>query len=128
MALLVVGQRYSGLSLPLAEQAFESTTTTELASAAVKLAITAWCVGGGFFGGEVTPLFVAGAATGSGLAGLFGVSPVIGASIGFGSIFAARTRTPIAGVLLTLEVFGLTMAVLGAIAAAAGVLAARVAQ
>lgn len=128
VVLLIIGPRFGGLSLPLAEGAFVGSGSSGLAAAAIKLAITAWCVGGGFFGGEVTPLFVAGAATGSGLAGLFGVSPIIGASVGFGAIFADRTKAPITGVLLTLEVFGPTMALLASVAAGAGVLAARAAQ
>ncbi|HJW32638.1 MAG TPA: chloride channel protein [Holophagaceae bacterium] len=73
---------------------------------ALKLAITAWCLGWGFKGGEVTPLFVSGALLGAVAAGWLHLpAPFLGA-VGFVTLFGAASHTPLTSLLLGLELFG----------------------
>lgn len=76
------------------------------AAFAIKLLLTVWCLGWGFKGGEVTPLFVSGALLGAALAPVFGL-PITGlAAVGFVTLFAAASHTPLAGLILGVELFG----------------------
>ncbi|WP_193211656.1 voltage-gated chloride channel family protein [Luteolibacter marinus] len=71
-----------------------------------KLVFTAVTVSSGFKGGEVTPLFFIGAALGSALAGWLGTPPELFAALGFVAVFAGATNTPVACVLMGVELFG----------------------
>src|ERR1035438_8918330 len=73
---------------------------------AAKAAFTVLCLGFGFKGGEVTPLFVIGALLGTALAPLFGLPPPFLATIGFIALFAAASNTPLASTLMGIELFG----------------------
>ncbi|WP_018899673.1 voltage-gated chloride channel family protein [Rhizobium sp. 2MFCol3.1] len=70
----------------------------------------------GFKGGEVTPLFFIGAALGNALAALFGAPPDLFAGLGFVAIFAGATNTPLACMIMGIELFGATHAVYLAVA------------
>ncbi len=72
-----------------------------------KLALTALCLSGGFKGGEVTPLFFVGATFGNVLATSLGAEPAIFAAFGFVAVFAAASHTPVAGICLAAELFGI---------------------
>lgn len=101
----VVGRNYLGLSLPLVEHALvgqDSTWTVPM----LKLAFTAVCLGSGFVGGEVTPLFIIGATLGAAVSGPLGIDPLLGAAVGYVSVFAAAANTPIACAVMAVEVFG----------------------
>lgn len=104
-AVALVGRDYLGLSLPLAEAAL-SGSHTDLQVPFLKLAFTALCLGAGFVGGEVTPLFIIGATLGSAIAPTLGLSPVVGAAIGFVAVFAGAANTPIACMVMGYELFG----------------------
>ncbi len=71
-----------------------------------KLLFTAVTLATGFKGGEVTPLFFMGAAMGNTLAGIFGVPVDLMAGLGFIAVFAGATNTPLACVLMGVELFG----------------------
>lgn len=71
-----------------------------------KLVFTAVTVGGGFKGGEVTPLFFIGAALGNTLAALTGTPVDLLAALGFLAVFAAATNTPLACTMMGVELFG----------------------
>jgi H+/Cl- antiporter ClcA len=73
---------------------------------AAKVLFTVVCLGFGYKGGEVTPLFVIGALLGVALAPLFGLPPTFLATIGFISLFAAASNTPLASTLMGIELFG----------------------
>lgn len=105
----IVGPAYLGLSLPLADTALAG---AEVAAAAwlCKLLLTAVTVGSGFPGGEVTPLFVVGSTLAAVVAPLVGVDPVLAAACGFVATFAAAAGTPLAGVVMAAEVFGIRSA------------------
>jgi H+/Cl- antiporter ClcA len=71
-----------------------------------KLVFTAVTVSSGFKGGEVTPLFFIGAALGNALAGLMGAPPGLFAALGFVAVFAGASKTPLACMLMGMELFG----------------------
>lgn len=99
---------YNGLSLPLLAAAFEEPEAVPTFAFLFKLVLTAVTLGVGFKGGEVTPLFVIGAALGATLAGPLGLPADFLAAIGFIAVFAAAANTPIACVVMGAELFGTT--------------------
>ena len=102
----LVGRAYLGLSLPLISNALAGDHTS-LGEPFAKLAFTVVCIGAGFVGGEVTPLFVIGTTLGAALAPMLGLDPVVGAAVGFGAVFAGATNTPAACAVMGMELFGL---------------------
>ncbi|HYF61802.1 MAG TPA: chloride channel protein [Herpetosiphonaceae bacterium] len=101
---------YSGLSLPLLAQAF-SPAGVPVPAFAIKLILTALTLGVGFKGGEVTPLFVIGATLGATLGRWLGAPGDFMAALGFIAVFAAAANTPMACVLMGVELFGASMLV-----------------
>lgn len=73
-----------------------------------KLLFTAICVGSGFKGGEVTPLFFVGATLGHALATLLGAPTEMFAAAGLVAVFCAASHTPWMGAVLGTELFGLS--------------------
>lgn len=71
-----------------------------------KLVFTVVTLGSGFKGGEVTPLFFIGASLGNVLAALTGAPVDVMAALGFLSVFAGATNTPIACTVMGVELFG----------------------
>lgn len=71
-----------------------------------KLLFTVVTVASGFKGGEVTPLFFIGAALGNTLAMAMGAPVDLLAGLGMVAIFAGATNTPIASMVLGVELFG----------------------
>jgi H+/Cl- antiporter ClcA len=96
---------FLGLSLPLATRSVHGEDVVLWAFAA-KLVFTVITLGSGFLGGEVTPLFVIGAALGHALGRLLGVDPAFMAMLGFVAVFAGASNTPLACVLMGVELFG----------------------
>jgi H+/Cl- antiporter ClcA len=118
----IVGRQYLGLSLHLGDAALDGATTS-FADPGWKLLLTALCIGTGFIGGEVTPMFVMGATLGGAVAHVCGVDPAVGASIGFASVFCGAANAPIACTVLAIEVFGARMGVPAGVACAAAFVA-----
>ncbi len=96
--------RYAGLGVPVIVEAFQHVLGPQ--DFAWKLALTALTLGAGFKGGEVTPLFFIGAALGSALAGVLPLPVALLAGMGFVGVFAGAANTPLACLLLGLELFG----------------------
>ncbi len=71
-----------------------------------KIVFTTITLSSGFKGGEVTPLFFIGAALGNTLAILCGAPVDLFAALGFVSVFAGATNTPIACTIMAVELFG----------------------
>ncbi len=105
ISFLLNTRDYNGLSLPLLAQAFEPQGVVPWAFA-LKLLLTGLTLGVGFKGGEVTPLFVIGATLGSALAQLFGLPSDLLAALGLIAVFAGAANTPLACVLMGVELFG----------------------
>jgi H+/Cl- antiporter ClcA len=102
----VAGTRaYLGLSVPLGDIALGG-AAVGASMFAWKLLFTAVTLGSGFQGGEVTPLFVMGATFGGALGHLVGLPAPVAAAVGFTTVFAAATNTPIACAVLAVELFG----------------------
>lgn len=82
----------------------------------LKLLLTAITLGMGFKGGEVTPLFFIGATLGNSIAMLTGAPVDLMAGLGFIAVFAGATNTPIACIMMGIELFGAENALYFAIA------------
>ena len=91
-----------------------------LGAFAYKTAFTALTLGTGFYGGEVTPLFVVGATLGVTMGHVLDAPIALLAGLGLAAVFAGASNTPIASTLLGLELFGWhpTLGVLFAVACA----------
>ncbi|WP_400191400.1 chloride channel protein [Hymenobacter sp. B81] len=100
--------RYLGLGVPTIVAAFAAPLPAY--AFALKLLFTALTLGAGFKGGEVTPLFFIGAALGSALAAVLPLPVALLAGLGFVAVFAGAANTPLACLLLGLELFGLPAA------------------
>ncbi|TAK32413.1 MAG: chloride channel protein [Myxococcaceae bacterium] len=96
---------YLGLGVPMILRAFEDPHVPVYAFAA-KLLFTAVTLGAGFMGGEVTPLFFAGASLGSVLARALDIPLALGAGVGMAAVFAAASNAPLALSVMALELLG----------------------
>ena len=96
--------RFGGLGVPVIVEAFQHPLPPT--DWAWKLALTALTLGCGFKGGEVTPLFFIGAALGSALALVLPLPVALLAAMGFVGVFAGAANTPLACLLMGLELFG----------------------
>ncbi|TVR22399.1 MAG: voltage-gated chloride channel protein [Ilumatobacter sp.] len=104
---LAIGTRdYLGLSLPLIEDALAGGVGLATFAFAGKMVFTAVTLGSGFQGGEVTPLFVVGSTLGATLAVAMDAPVPLFAALGFVAVFAAATKTPIACMIMGVELFG----------------------
>ena len=118
IGILLLGREYSGLSIGLIAQSLAGQHVASYAFAA-KLGLTALCLGFGFVGGEVTPLFVVGATLGAALAGPLHVSIALLAAVGFVAVFAGAANTPLACTVMAVELFGSAVVVPVAVACVA---------
>ncbi|MBE7512512.1 MAG: chloride channel protein [Anaerolineales bacterium] len=96
---------YLGLGSPLIAAALNGTGVPTLAFF-WKMIFTGICLGMGFVGGEVTPLFFMGATLGSVLGKPLGIEPTLLAAVGFVAVFAAASNTPLATAIMGVELFG----------------------
>lgn len=102
--LLLGTTRHIGLGVPTIVASF----TEPLApyDFVLKLLLTTFTLGAGFKGGEVTPLFFIGATLGNALSAFVPLPMALLAGMGFVSVFAGATNTPIACTLMGMELFG----------------------
>ncbi|MUT67002.1 voltage-gated chloride channel protein [Paenibacillus sp. NEAU-GSW1] len=105
LVYLLGTRSYLGLGLPLMDAAFEQPSAPY--DFLGKLLFTSVTLGAAFQGGEVTPLFVIGATLGSTLGDLLAVSVPLLAGLGMIAVFGAAANTPLASVVLGLELFGI---------------------
>ena len=96
---------YLGLGIPLLERAFVDPSLPP-ETFALKLLFTLVTLGTGFLGGEVTPLFVVGAALGNVLALPLGLPLELAAGVGLAALFGAAANTPLALSLMAVELLG----------------------
>lgn len=97
--------QYLGLGIPTILESFQLPEEGQVFI--LKLMATAFILGTGFKGGEVTPLFFIGATLGSALS-LFVPLPLsLLAAMGFVAVFSGATHTPLACTLMGFELFGL---------------------
>lgn len=106
--------RYIGLGVPVIVESFEK--QLPLYDFALKMIFTIVTLSAGFKGGEVTPLFFIGATLGSALSLFIPLPFGLLAGMGFVAVFAGATNTPLACMLMGIELFGAESGVYVAIA------------
>lgn len=106
--------RYIGLGIPTIVEAFQHPLAPW--DFLGKLAFTVTSLGTGFKGGEVTPLFYIGATFGNALAPLLHLPYSMMAGLGFVAVFAGAANTPIATIVMAIELFGPSIAPFAAVA------------
>lgn len=97
--------RYEGLGVPVILESFQ--TESLPFDFILKLILTVITLGVGFKGGEVTPLFFIGATLGSALSLIIPLPIALLAGMGFVSVFAGAANTPIACIVMSIELFGI---------------------
>jgi H+/Cl- antiporter ClcA len=114
LAYLLTGEtKFYGLGLETISASFKENIGNSVFF--IKSIYTAFTIGFGFKGGEVTPLFFIGASAGNAFAAWFSLPFTIFAAIGFVSVFAGATNTPFACTIMGIELFGFQFALLFAI-------------
>ncbi|PXA70555.1 voltage-gated chloride channel family protein [Vibrio sp. 11986-1-5] len=112
IAKLIGNYDYIGIGVyPIREGGVSITSAFEAGGAEwnswmLKLILTAITLAAGFKGGEVTPLFFIGATLGNFLAWLMGAPVELFAALGFLAVFAAAANTPLACIIMGVELFG----------------------
>lgn len=106
--------RYAGLGIPTILEAFAQPVPWY--DFAAKTFFTAFTLGAGFKGGEVTPLFFVGATLGNALSGVVPLPMALLAGMGFVAVFSGATNTPLTCTLMGIELFGAESAVFIALA------------
>lgn len=115
LAVFAMGTtRYIGLGIPVIVESFEK--QLPLYDFALKMIFTIVTLSAGFKGGEVTPLFFIGATLGSSLSLFIPLPFGLLAGMGFVAVFAGATNTPLACLLMGIELFGAESGVYIAIA------------
>ncbi|MBQ4544191.1 MAG: chloride channel protein [Oscillospiraceae bacterium] len=95
---------YNGAGMSVIENAMNGHARYE--AFLLKILFTAITISAGFKGGEIVPAFFVGATFGCVVAPVLGLSPGVGAAIGFIALFCGVVNCPVASVLLAFEVFG----------------------
>ncbi|MBB2951848.1 voltage-gated chloride channel family protein [Sphingobacterium sp. JUb56] len=106
--------QYIGLGIPTILASFESQLNSY--DFIIKLLLTTFTLSAGFKGGEVTPLFFIGATLGNVLFGIIPLPMGLLAAMGFIAVFAGATNTPLACILMGVELFGFEASIYFAIA------------
>lgn len=115
VAVLLIGTtKYIGLGIPTLVASFDQQLPAY--DFAVKMVFTIVTLAAGFKGGEVTPLFFIGAALGNTLALFIPLPMGLLAGMGFVAVFAGATNTPLACMLMGMELFGAQCGIYVAIA------------
>lgn len=106
LTLLVGDQRFNGAGMDMALAAVEG--TADWYSFLLKMLFTAVTLAAGFKGGEIVPTFCIGATFGCLLGGLLGLEPGLAGALGLVGLFCCATNSPIASIILSIEMFGST--------------------
>lgn len=108
VAALILGfsaYEYAGLGAPMILLSFSPGAIPTFAWL-WKLLLTAITLGAGFQGGEVTPLFFIGATLGATLGPVLGLPVELAAAAGLVAVFAGAANTPLACIIMGVELFG----------------------
>ena len=104
LTLLVGDHRYNGAGMDMALAAVAG--QADWYDCFMKLLFTALTLAAGFKGGEIVPTFCIGATLGCVLGGALGLDPGIAAALGLIGLFCCVTNSPIAAIILSVEMFG----------------------
>ena len=106
MTLLVGDHRFNGAGMDMALEAVGG--HADWYSFALKMLFTAITLAAGFKGGEIVPTFCIGATFGCLLGGMLGLDPGVAAALGLVGLFCCATNSPLAAIVLSIEMFGST--------------------
>ena len=106
LTLLVGDHRFNGAGMDMALNAVGG--NADWYSFLLKMLFTAVTLSAGFKGGEIVPTFCIGATFGCVLGGLLGLDPGMAAALGLIGLFCCATNSPIASIVLSIEMFGST--------------------
>lgn len=104
LTLIVGDQRFNGAGMDLAMNALHG--STDWYTFALKLIFTAITLAAGFKGGEIVPTFAIGATFGCFFGSLIGLDPGYAAALGLVGLFCCATNSPLASIVLSIEMFG----------------------
>ena len=104
LTALVGDHRFNGAGMDMALTAVSG--QADWYSFALKLLFTAITLAAGFKGGEIVPTFCIGATFGCVMGGLLGLDPGIAAALGLVGLFCCATNSPLASIVLSIEMFG----------------------
>ena len=103
LTLTVGDHRFNGAGMDMALAAVEG--HTDWYSFLLKLLFTAITLAAGFKGGEIVPTFCIGATFGCVLGGVLGLEPGICGALGLVGLFCCATNSPLASIVLSIEMF-----------------------
>lgn len=104
LSFLFPSGNYNGSGMSIIFQALEG--DTDWWTFLVKILFTAVTLGCGFKGGEIVPTFFIGAAMGCWAGGLLGLDPGFAAAVGLIATFCGVVNSPVASIILGVELFG----------------------
>jgi H+/Cl- antiporter ClcA len=104
MTLLVGDHRFNGAGMDMALNAVAG--STDWYNFLLKMLFTAVTLAAGFKGGEIVPTFCIGATFGCLLGGVLGLDAGICGALGLIGLFCCATNSPIASIVLSVEMFG----------------------
>ncbi len=99
-------REYLGVSYDLVDVALTGAAGVAAVAFLWKMTFTAVSLGSGFVGGEMLPLFVMGALAGAQFARVTDASVPLFAALGLVAVFSAASKTPIACMIIGVELFG----------------------
>lgn len=110
----VLSDKYLGLGLNVIEDALDPNAffSDDISwyDFLMKIVFTGLTLGAGGSGGVVTPIFYVGATSGVAIGHLLGDNVPLFAALGFVSVLAGTTNSPIASIIMAVELFGVEMA------------------
>lgn len=104
MTLLVGDHRFNGAGMDMALAAVAG--DADGYSFLMKMLFTAVTLAAGFKGGEIVPTFCIGATFGCVLGGLLGLDAGFAGALGLIGLFCCATNSPLASIMLSVEMFG----------------------
>ena len=104
MTLMVGDHRFNGAGMDMALHAVAG--NTDWYNFLLKMLFTAVTLAAGFMGGEIVPTFCIGATFGCLVGGILGLDPGIAAAMGLVGLFCCATNSPLASIVLSVEMFG----------------------
>lgn len=106
MTMMVGDHRYNGAGMDMALKAVSG--QADWYDFLLKMVFTAITLAAGFKGGEIVPTFCIGATFGCLAGTLLGLDSGISAALGLVGLFCCATNSPIASIILSIEMFGST--------------------
>ena len=104
LTLIAGDHRFNGAGMDMALAAVEG--ETDRYNFLIKMLFTAVTLAAGFKGGEIVPTFCVGATFGCLLGGFLGLDAGICGALGLIGLFCCATNSPIASIVLSIEMFG----------------------